>query len=147
MKLLSKLKTLKPREFEQLVFDLLMLRGLGNLQWRTPGSDAGRDIEGEFDARDFSGASRAEHWYVECKRHSGTVDWPTVYGKLAYADSHGADYLLICTTGSLSPQCKDEMSRHERSRKRPKLRAWEGAYLETAIADEAILLLKFGLSH
>jgi hypothetical protein len=145
MKLLGKLKALQPRDFEHLVFDLLLLRGLRNMSWRTPGSDGGRDIEGDYDAGDFSGANRTERWYVECKRHSNTVDWPTVYGKLAYADSHAADFLLICTTGSLSPQCKDEITKHENARKRPRLRAWEGALLEVLVSEEPLLMSKYDL--
>src|SRR5438876_5270353 len=135
MRLLTKLKQLQPRDFENLIYDLLVLRGMRNLRWRTPGTDAGRDIEGDFDARDFSGDIRSERWYVECKRHALTVDWPVVYGKLAYADSQQADFLLVCTTGSLSPQCKDEIARHERNRRTPRMRAWEGALLEVMIAD------------
>jgi hypothetical protein len=36
--------TLTPTEFENLVFDLLISRGMVNVAWRTPGADGGRDI-------------------------------------------------------------------------------------------------------
>ena len=146
MNILAKLKKLPPRDFEHLVYDLLILKGLRNAHWRTPGSDEGRDIEGTFDAFDFSGQVRSERWYVECKRHSKTLDWPTVYAKIAYADVQSADYLLICTTASLSPQCKNQVGAYERARRMPRVRAWEGAWLEQMVADEPALLVKYRLT-
>lgn len=146
MVLLKKLKKLQPRDFENLIYDLLVLRGLRNAHWRTPGADVGRDIEGTFDSHDFSGYITSDRWYVECKRYADTIDWPTVYSKLAYADVQTADYLLLCTTGSLSPQCKDQLAAHERLRRTPRIRAWEGATLDRILADEPILLSKYRLT-
>lgn len=44
-----------PTSFENLVYDLASSAGLRNAVWRTPGSDEGRDIEGEITTIDFSG--------------------------------------------------------------------------------------------
>jgi hypothetical protein len=83
--MLSKLKTLTPQDFENLTYDLLMLAGIRNLVWRTPGSDGGRDLEGLYNRVDFADGVVSEVWYFECKRYQSAIDWPTVFGKIAYA--------------------------------------------------------------
>jgi len=129
-----------------LIYDLLIRRGLGNVKWRTPGADGGRDIEGEFAVYDFSGATRPERWYVECKRYRSAVDWPTVHGKLAYAHNQGADYLLIATTSSLSPAARDEVSLWNRTQRRPAIREWGGVEIERYLSADPLLTEKYGLS-
>lgn len=120
---------------------------MSNVSWRTPGADGGRDLEGQHLHVDLSGEIRLESWYVECKRYSSSLDWPTVFGKLAYAENAGADFLLLCTNSTLSPACKNEVSRRESRRLTPKIRAWEGPQLERLIARESILLAKYNLSE
>jgi hypothetical protein len=46
--LLKSLHDLSPRQFENVVYDLVSAAGLRNAVWRTPGADGGRDIEGDF---------------------------------------------------------------------------------------------------
>lgn len=147
MSFAEKMKVLSPTSFENLVFDLLVRRGLVNVSWRTPGADGGRDIEGDFQVNDFSGGIRLERWYVECKRYETAIDWPTVSGKIAYAENHDADYLLICTTSTLSPKCKDEITRREHKGKKPHVRFWEGSNLDTLVSFDELLQVKYGLSE
>ena len=135
-----------PTSFENLIYDLASSAGLRNAVWRTPGSDEGRDIEGEITTIDFSGYYAITKWYIECKRYSTSVDWPTVWQKIAYADSHGADYLLIVTTAHLSPQCKTEISRWHADRRRPAIRVWDAANLEQILLQHPRVLIKYGLS-
>lgn len=144
-RLLNKILQLSPTLFEQLVYDLTVLSGLTNVTWRTPGSDGGRDIEGEYQATDFSGILRLERWYVECKRYKTAIDWPTVHNKVAHASAFGADYLLICTTSTLSPACKDALSAYMQQHDRLRVRAWEGPEIELRVQREPALLLKYGL--
>lgn len=147
MVVLPKLSKLAPKQFENLIYDLLIRRGLINVCWRTPGVDGGRDIQGEFPIQDFSGSSRVEKWYVECKRYTSAIDWPTVKDKLAYAHNHGADFLLLCTTSFLSPRCKDEVNTRDGRNERPRIRYWEGADLEILISNDSVLKSKYGLSR
>jgi hypothetical protein len=145
-RLLNKIHQLSPTLFEQLTYDLVVLSGLTNVTWRTPGSDGGRDIEGEYQATDFSGVLRLERWYVECKRYKAAIDWPTVHNKIAHASAFGADYLLICTSSALSPSCKDALSAYAKQHEKPRVRAWEGPELELRVHREPALLLKYGFS-
>jgi len=143
---IDKLKALTPTQFENVVYDLVTSAGLRNAVWRTPGSDSGRDIEGEMATTDFSGFHAIATWYVECKRYAASVDWPTVWEKIAYADSHGADYLLLVTTTTLSPQCKTEVSTWNSTRRRPAVRFWEATNLEPTLMHYPGILVKYGLA-
>ncbi len=145
--LVEKLKALAPAQFENVVYDLVTSAGLRNAVWRTPGSDGGRDIEGEFVTTDFSGFSITAKWYVECKRYESSVDWPTVWQKIAYADSHNADYLLVVTTSALSPQCKTEVSTWNKNHRRPSVRCWEGSILDQILTHYPGILVKYGLAQ
>lgn len=144
--ILSQLKQVHPTEFEHLVFDLVQLLGLRNVSWRTPGPDGGRDIEGELVRCDFSGVVTREKWYVECKRYENALNWPQVFEKIAYATNHRADFLLVCTTASLSPSCKNELTTWQSAHPKIKVRAWEGAELENRVAGQPLLLEKYGLA-
>lgn len=141
------LTTLTPSEFENLTLDLMQLLGLKNCVWRTPGRDCGRDIQGEFFGADFSGFTRRENWYVECKRYTDAVSWPTVWEKIAYADSNSADILLFVTSSTLSPQAVDEVNRWNEARKSPIVRFWNGPDLLNRLELFPQILVKYGLTE
>lgn len=140
------LEELTPTRLENLALDLLQLLGLRNCVWRTPGRDGGRDIQGDSIENDFSGYTRSESWYVDCKRYAASVSWPTVWEKLAYAESSNADVLLIVTNSTLSPQAVDEVNRWNANRKKPTIRFWNGTELEKRLRIFPALLVKYGLS-
>ncbi len=77
--LLEKISQLTPTQFENFVYDCVRASGMTNLVWRTPGSDAGRDIEGQVTISDFVGVEKIEKWYIECKKFKNSIDWPTVW--------------------------------------------------------------------
>jgi Restriction endonuclease len=122
-----------------------VLCGLRNAIWRTPGADAGRDIEGEFLAYDLSESVSLQRWYIECKRYSKTLDWPTAHNKLPYAINHRADFLLFVTTGHLSPRCREEISSHNAIGNRPLMRVWDSPKLENIVRRYPLLLFKYRL--
>jgi hypothetical protein len=137
-------KTLTPTQFENLAYDLLTARGLANATWRTPGADGGRDIEGTWSHVDISGEQTTQVWYVDCKHHTKSVNWPTVFEKVSYAVSNAADYLLIVCTPSLSPACRTEVKKWNDQRKRPLIRAWESHYLSALLAGYSEIAAKYG---
>ena len=145
--LLKKLDELAPAQLESLTFDLLQLLGLRNCVWRTPGRDGGRDIQGDSIESDFSGYTRTESWYVDCKRYASSVSWPIVWEKLAYAESNSADVLLIVTNSTLSPQAVDEVNRWNTSRKSPSVRFWNGTELEKRLRIFPEILVKYSLTN
>jgi hypothetical protein len=137
---------LSPTEFENLTFDTVQLLGLKNCVWRTPGSDVGRDIQGDYFPQDFSGYTRKEDWYVECKRYESSVAWPVVWEKIAYAEANAADVLLFVTSSSLSPQAVDQVNRWNELKKSPLIRFWNGTDLWAKILNFPQLIVKYGLS-
>jgi hypothetical protein len=136
---------LSPRDFENFVFDILQAVGMEQVVWRTPGPDGGRDVEGIFRARDASGHIEAERWYVECKRYASSIDWPTIYAKIAYADSAKADFLLLVTNSNPSPQCETLIEDWNSNHRSLKVRVWRGYQLGQIVTQYAAVALKYGL--
>ncbi|WP_315779427.1 MULTISPECIES: restriction endonuclease [unclassified Bradyrhizobium] len=145
MGLLRSFLDLSPTEFENFLYDILSSSGARNLTWRTPGADGGRDIEGDVYVRDLSGYFAKQRWYYECKRYATSLDWPLVYGKVAYADANGADFLLIVTTSSPSPACETQISKWNNERKSPLIRVWRGYELDVIASQFPAIAAKYGL--
>ena len=123
------------------------MRGLGvrNLIWRTPGSDGGRDIEGEVAVTDLIGVDRTEKWYVECKRYNSSIDWPTIWKKVAYGDSHCADVFVLATNSNPSPNCESEISNWNGRNRTPRIRVIRGYSFEEILSTRSHLKLCHGL--
>jgi hypothetical protein len=143
----GRMKKMHPTDFENLTYDLLFLSGIRNLKWRTPGSDGGRDLEGDFTTPDFAGDYITQKWYVECKRYAKAINWPTVHEKLSVAINHRADFLLFVTTANFSTQCRDEVDRHNGRKAGPLIRIWPFNTLEHLLSVHGQLAVKYGLRH
>lgn len=139
------LDELTPGEFENLTYDLVQAAGLRNLVWRTPGTDGGRDIEGDYLDREFSGGVSIQRWYVECKRYSSSIDWPTVWEKIAHADGLEADYLLLVTNSNPSPTCESRIGNWNKRRRDIQVRIWRGYELQQILRAYPSVMLKYGL--
>ena len=147
MGLLEKLALLSPTEFENLVYDCARSSGVRNLVWRTPGADGGRDIEGEVTVTDLTGADRVEKWYIECKRRSKSIDWPTVWKKVAYSDTQETDVFLLATNATPSPNCESEIAAWNSGRRRPTIRVWRGYSFEHLLSTRNHIAVSHGLSE
>lgn len=139
------LSDLSPTEFENLIYDLMIAKGMINVVWRTPGADGGRDIEAESVERDASGAQGFSKWYVECKRYGTSVDWPTIHPKLAYADAAEAEYLLLCTNSKFTPQAVNCSNQWNTRHRYPKIRLWAGHDITANLAQFPDLQYRYGL--
>jgi len=139
------LDDLTPREFEHLTYDLAAKAGLRSLVWRTPGSDSGRDIEGVSDTVDWTGAASTAKWYVECKKYSSSISWPVIWTKLAHADAHQADFLLLSTNSNPSPPCETEISNWNRRGRKPQIRVWRSYEFDQMIRRYPAIGQKYGL--
>lgn len=137
--------SLSPTEFENLTYDTLSAIGFKNLVWRTPGADGGRDIEGQASYRDPTGHESLQIWYIECKKYQSSIDWPTVWQKISYAESNGADVLLLSTNSTPSPNCETHISQWNASRKIPKIRVWRGYEWKTLLRDFSDIASAYGL--
>lgn len=144
--ILQRILALAPDQFENLVYECARARGVKNIVWRTPGADGGRDIEGLTVDTDVSGATDTKKWYIECKRYSSTLDWPTVRVKIAYAESNDADFLLVATTTNPTPQCENEISKWNALKRRPQVRFWRGYDLPNIVRGVPHIATMFGLA-
>jgi Restriction endonuclease len=133
------------RSFENLVFDLLQASGMMNLTWRTPGPDGGRDIEGITSSQDASGYSTHQRWYIECKRYTRSIGWPTVWEKIGYAENQNANFLLLVTNSNPSPRCETEISQWNAGRRSLKVRVWRGYDLDRLFTVYPSVAAKYGL--
>ena len=143
---LDQIGKLTPTQFENLTYDLLLSLGMKNLEWRTPGADGGRDIEGEMFICDFSKIQTVEKWHIECKRYTDSVPWPTIHEKVAYGDTQKADFLLLITNSMPSPACRDEIKKWNDQKRFPRIRCWDGVKLEELILAEKAIRIKYSLS-
>ena len=143
--IVRRMKLMHPTEFENLTYDLLFLSGIRNLNWRTPGSDGGRDLEGAYTVIDFAGDHVDQKWYIECKRYAKSIDWPTVHEKLAVAENHQADFLLFVTTANFSTQCRDEVDRHNSRGGSVQIRIWPFFKIDQLLSVHGQLAVKYGL--
>lgn len=144
--LIQKIKKLSPTDFENLVFDLVVSKGMRNVIWRTPGADGGRDIEAAVIESDFSGAINQCKWHIECKRYASAIDWPTMYGKISHAVVHRAQFLLLVTTSSLSPACLTNVTKWNAENHAPQIRNWSGHDFERLLQPYPQLSVKYGLA-
>ncbi|MFS4413435.1 restriction endonuclease [Providencia sp. T47] len=136
---------LSPENFENITFDIVTALGLRNSIWRTPGSDQGRDIEGDYFISDLSGQYQRQKWYIECKRYTSSVDWPTVWNKISYAEAHNANVLLFVTSSSLSPQAIDQVSQWNNLNKKPIIRFWGKPEILSKLNIYPQIAQKYGL--
>lgn len=147
MELLDKIKNLSSTQFENLVYDCVRSIGVHNLVWRTPGSDGGRDLEGHVVVTDLVGVRRVEKWYIECKKYKHSIDWPTIWKKVAYADCQKVDVFLLATNSNPSPNCENEISTWNNSQRRPTIRIWRGYSFEELLATKPHIKLRHGLEN
>ena len=143
----KKLSDIDETDFENLVFDLMTAQGMLNVTWRTPGDDGGRDIEGTVVHSDFSLTQTAQKWYVECKRYAGSVNWPTIYAKIAFAHSNGADVLLMCTSSKYTPTAINEVAKWNNAKVGPTIRLWPGHQIDLLLNKHQDIAWKYGLEN
>lgn len=145
MTVLQEISLLSSTQFENLIYDCMRSIGVRNLIWRTPGTDGGRDIEGQVVVTDLVGVDKVEKWYVECKRYKNSIDWPTVWKKVAYADSQLADVFLLATNSNPSPACESEISNWNSLNRTPRIRLLRGYSLVELLSTRSHIRLCHGL--
>jgi hypothetical protein len=74
------------------------------------------------------------------------LDWPTVRGKIAYAESNDADVLLVATTANPTPQCETEISKWNAAKRGPQIRFWRGYDLPNIVRGVPHIATIFGLA-
>ncbi|MFM5894121.1 MAG: restriction endonuclease [Novosphingobium sp.] len=146
MTILHRINALTPTHFENLVFDYATAIGFKNVTWRTPGADGGRDIEAYNFPTDLSGYQFSERWFIECKLYSSSIDWPTVWAKIAHAEAMSADVLLIATNSNPSPTCESRIAEWNNTNRKPRIRVWRGYEFQNLLNLFPNIISSYGLS-
>jgi hypothetical protein len=143
--IIDKVSGLTPTEFENLVFDVVRALGFRNVVWRTPGADGGRDIEGYLQASDPTGFLQTQKWHIECKRYKSSINWPTIWEKVAHADSLRADVLFLVTNSTPSPTCETRIAEWNSERRRPAIRVWRGYNFPSILRSNVDIAVGHGI--
>jgi len=85
-------------------------------------------------------------WYAECKRYAKSIDWATVWGKIAFSQNAKTDYFLLVTNNNPSPQCESEITKWNLGLNRPKIRVWRGYELQALLRSFPQVAAKYGLT-
>ena len=95
-------KSITPREFENLCYDLLIKYNYHNLIWREGGADNGRDIEAKHSFNTMI-KDKETIWFFECKLYNtGGVPPNELTSKVAWADAELPDHLVFFISSYLT---------------------------------------------
>jgi Tfp pilus assembly protein PilF len=111
-----KLHELGPEIFEELCFDLVQSMGFMNVDWKTGGSDKGRDIEAKLRTPMPDGFTEiVEKWHFECKLSNRGISAEKVSSKIDWANAERVDKLAILSNAHLTNQAKEFISLRSKS--------------------------------
>jgi hypothetical protein len=154
-KLLRKIKTipevsfekLSPREFEELVSDLLKAYGFINIKHESKFGDTGIDMVAEYISRNPFGQKKKELWMVETKFYSRSrFDLITIrklIGQYKYINKVDAKLLLI--TNSQFTSAVEDFLEVMRESNSVDVEVVDGLTLKKLIADKPHILNKYFL--
>jgi len=138
------LTVLEPKQFEELVYDLMRAEGFQNLEWRDGGADGGRDITANTEETDGSGFRETRTWFCDAKRYSEGISFDDIHSTLAKATAHPVDYLLFAVWPHLTPPCKDALDTWiEGNKPHFRIRRWEKKYIEEILFKHTDILKKY----
>jgi len=120
------ISNLTPKQFEEMVYDILDAERFENLTWREGGGDSGRDIEATTFERDASGYQDKFIWFCDAKLYARGVPFEKIQPALSPATATKPHYLLFAVYPHLTPQCKDLLDEWK-SKNNPsfRVRLWE----------------------
>lgn len=140
---------LKGKELEECVYWLLHGMGARDLQWRVGGSgqgaaDQGRDLEATFYSSDPDGEMSRQHWWVEAKGRTGTVEKDAVMSAAHNASVFSqVDVLVIVTNTQFSNPTIDWVKEWNVQKAKPKIRLWDRSTLERHLSERPEVVARF----
>lgn len=139
---------LRGEALEELVYWLCDSIGAVDLVWRAgsvsgTSRDRGRDIEATFHVEEPGGGFRPEHWWLQAKGRSRTVEPRAV--KDAVVDAQGdADVavLVVATNSRFSNDTRDWVSEFQKQNPRPVIKLWDRSQLERMVVRHASVVAR-----
>lgn len=130
---------LRGEALEELVYWLCDSIGAVDLFWRSGSAtgtsrDRGRDIEATFHVEEPGGGFRSEHWWIQVKGRSRTVEPQAV--KESVVDAQGdaeVAVLVIATNSRFSNDTRDWVTEFQKKNPRPVIKLWDRSQLERMV--------------
>jgi restriction system protein len=112
IELLSKVKSIAPNQFEQLVVELLLKMGYGGSR-EDAGQVTGKTGDGGIDGVIKEDRLGLDVIYVQAKRWQGTVGRPEIQNFVGALAGHGAKKGVFITTSTFSKDARDYQPKNE----------------------------------
>lgn len=126
-------------QFEELLLELVNIKGAVRANLRTGPGGKGRDVEAYFRNRDALGVETEERYFFEAKHHAAGVSPDHIAAALAWAQAECPSCLVIAATSHLTNPCRDLVEGWSRNNPRVRTVVWERKDLENQILGNALL--------
>lgn len=139
---------LKGKDLEELLYWLFDSMGAKELEWRIGGSgsgtsDQGRDLELSFYVSTPDGDLVKQHWWVEAKGRTGTVEPLEVKNTVINAAGKtDIDVVVIATNTNFSNPTRDWVKEWQSTHARPRIKLWERTELENYCSKNPIAVIR-----
>lgn len=127
---------------EELLYWLCVGLGASDLEWRAGSNagtsrDRGRDLEATFYVPEPGGELRPEHWWIQAKGRSKTVEPQAVReAVMAVQAAQGVDALVIATNSRFSNDTRDWVRDFQANYTHPAIKLWDRDQLERMLVDQ-----------
>lgn len=139
---------IKGADLEELLYWLFDSMGAKGLEWRIGGkgggaADQGRDLELTFFMPSPDGTLNKQHWWVDAKGRTGTVEAREVHEAVlnAAGKSH-IEVLVIATNTNFSNPTRDWVKEWQRDHPRPVIKLWERTELENLCSKNPLAVIR-----
>ena len=141
-------KDIKGADLEELLYWLFDSMGAKDLEWRIGGkglgaADQGRDLELAFFTPVPDGTLTKQHWWVEAKGRTGTVEAGEVREAVfnASGKSH-IEVLVVATNTNFSNPTRDWVKEWQRDHPRTIIKLWERTELENLCSKNPLAVIR-----
>lgn len=107
---------LKPEEFEELCFQLILKSDFVRVTWRRGGPDNGRDIEAYYKTHNNIISEQYEKYFFECKKYEKGVPPSELNSKIAWADAERPKHLVIFVSSYLTNNAREWIEKIKRDK-------------------------------
>ncbi|MDR6487213.1 hypothetical protein J2799_001698 [Chryseobacterium vietnamense] len=107
---------LRPEEFEELCFQLILKNDFIRITWRRGDTDNGRDIEAYYKVHNNIIGEQYEKFFFECKKYEKGVPPSELNSKIAWADAERPKHLVIFVSSYLTNNAREWIEKIKRDK-------------------------------
>lgn len=127
------LEELRSHDFEECIYWILDAMKADDLAWRKGSAgkhgtaDGGRDLEAKFVIPMPSAGVREEHWWIDAKGRTGTLEKSEVQKVVLNAQSEDdLDVFVVATNTTFSNPTRDWVKDFQKKNRVPRIELWDG---------------------